>query len=635
MKAVNQVASVKGVGMKPWKQALFIDHYIASAIAWGGARRAARMATKNWRDRDVIEFIDIKRGGFLWSANNSILADKEFWEAAREPRPSHGRRVFEAIVGAAYWDASGEPGIINVDMLNLNTNGMDKITGATLINENVYTDLHHKTKEMIDNVLAHVKQVSYPFITNPCFAADTLIVTDKGAFPIKDLVGKEVNVWDGTNWRTVNNFRVTGTDQPMLKITLTSGDVLRVTPAHTMYLADNTKLTAADLVPGSVLLTAPHIAETPFTVASVDTDGIDAEVYCCTVYGTHKITTAIGITTGQCGEIVLSNYGGYCVIGDVNLARVTHMKQALDAVSLMSKFLVRVNRMRCEYAAEVERTNRIGVSLTGIHEFAWNLYGLTFWDLIGYYDVMGTPAAVQHKAHLFWWGLHHMQREAENSATVTADRFGMVSPHTVTTIKPSGTVSKVMNVTEGAHLPALKHYLRWVQFKIGDADIDTLTARGYPFKDISHRYSGHVAIGFPTKQPIVDLMGDKVVTADETTPEQNFKWLRLLEHFWLGENGRNNQVSYTLKYDSKTTSYQDFMDMILEWQPQVRCCSVMPQSDWRESERIYGYVPEQPITKDEYEAYMAVINPVAKEAYDDEQLMCEGGVCPIEMDINR
>ena len=36
---------------------------------------------------------------------------------------------------------------------------------------------------------------------------------------------------------------------------------------------------------------------------------------------------------------------------------------------------------------------------------------------------------------------------------------------TVTTVKPAGTTSKLFGLTEGAHLPARRQYLRWVQFK--------------------------------------------------------------------------------------------------------------------------------------------------------------------------
>ncbi len=857
MTALSQIYSIKNAGMKPWKQAMFVDHYLAASVVWGGARRAARMSVKNWRDRDVIEFVDIKRGGFLWSSNNSILADQEFWEAARKPQHSHARRVFEAVVNAAYHDSTGEPGFINIDLCNNNKDGMDLITGSNFIDPVVYGDLHPRTQDMAANVLIHIKKLQYPFLTNPCFAADTLIVTDKGARPIQDLVGETVRIHDGIEWREVDNFRVTGHDQPMLKITLYDGSELRITPAHTMILENGRRIAASTLkigdklqlstkeydgdtsmaaaylkgfllgdgtignkddngnsgnpviylyepkymcanrllesakdletvvrtnaveslsfvdassgrsvrkmmtglsvrkedvyswckeyrsglppyiftlnrqskldflagffdadgtttdsvngygyqlssvniqllkdvqtllksigiatklglmkaagkkaLPGGTYDTqdcwrlvmaqshakcfaeqvtfcrlpsfanrklAYSIKSKASVVTNVVEDGVDTLVYCCTVAHTHSVSLGIGITTGQCGEIVLSTYGGLCIIGDLCLAHANNMHDALDAADQLAKFLVRVNLMQSEYSAEVKRTNRIGVSLTGIHEFAYKMFGLTFRDMISYYDVLSTPAAISHKAHQFWGAIAQLRRMAEVSANQISDELGMTHPHTVTTIKPSGTVSKVMNCTEGAHLPALAHYLRWVQFKQGDPDIATLTARGYPMKDISHKYSGHIAIGFPTKQPIVDLMGDKVTTADDTTPEENFIWLRLLEHHWLGSlPGQNNQISYTLKYDASKVSYTEFMEMILKWQPQVRCCSVMPASDWKESEKIYGYVPEQPITAAEYAGMMSKISaPVEKEQYDDEQLACESGVCPIEPDINR
>ncbi len=502
MDALARVAHVKGAGMRPWKQALFVDHALASCVAMGGVRRAARMAVKSWRDRDVIEFIDIKRGGFLWSANNSILADAEFWEGARQPRHSHARRVFEAAVNAAYWDSTGEPGFINVDKMNRNTDGTETITGKTCVDPTVYVDLHPRTTDMIDNVLSHVKKLRYPFIVNPC------------------------------------------------------------------------------------------------------------------------------------GEIVLSTWGGYCVIGDVNLARAETLEDALDAVGLMSRFLVRCNLMRSEYAAEVRRTNRIGVSLTGIHEFAWKHFGLTFRDIINA-DHTGLIGVCRGQTAAFWNFIASLRERAVAEAATFSKVVGLPAPHTVTTVKPSGTISKVMNCTEGAHLPALAHYLRWVQYKSDDPAVADLVGRGYPMEDVGHRYPDHVVIGFPTKQPIVDLMGDAVTTADETTPEENFRWLKLLERHWLGADCENNQISYTLKFDASRVTYPEFMDMILEWQPQVRCCSVMPASDWRESKKVYGYVPEQPITAEEYATLMAAITaPVKREAYDDEQLACEGGVCPIEPDVN-
>jgi hypothetical protein len=89
-----------------------------------------------------------------------------------------------------------------------------------------------------------------------------------------------------------------------------------------------------------------------------------------------------------------------------------------------------------------------------------------------------------------------------------------------------------------------------------------------------------------------------------------------------------------LKYDQSKVSYLQFMDLVLEYQPLVRCCAVMPHSDWRESEKIYGYVPEEPISAEQYDRFMAEITPVLHEPYEDDVLACGSGACPIEPDIN-
>jgi ribonucleotide reductase alpha subunit len=256
MYALKKLATVKDAGMRPWKQALFIDHYLSSCVVLGGIRRSSRIAIKSWRDKDIIEFIDIKRVesdlAKLYTANNSVAVDAEFWEQAARPEPSHARRVFEAAVGAAYFDKTGEPGFLNVDRLTNNETGMDKITEENYISEELKTilDLHPKTIEMIQQTIRWAKKKRYKFIVNPC------------------------------------------------------------------------------------------------------------------------------------GEIVLSMIGGYCVIGDICLSNVSDKQEALDAAHLMPRFLMRVNTMPSLYKSEVERTNRIGVGITGIHEFAYKHFGYTFWDLL-------------------------------------------------------------------------------------------------------------------------------------------------------------------------------------------------------------------------------------------------------------
>lgn len=491
MRALCKVATVKGAGMKPWKQALFIDHYVASCVVMGNVRRAARMSTKYWKDRDVIEFIDIKRGGFLWSSNNSITVDEEFWREANDPRPSHARRVFEAAVGAAYFDQTGEPGFINVDKLNQNRTGMENITASNFICSSMksgkHLQLHRRTYEMIDNVLEVMKSKVYPFITNPC------------------------------------------------------------------------------------------------------------------------------------GEIALAVYGGYCIIGNICLAHCDTLQEARDAAAMLPQFLIRVNMMDAIYKSEVIRTNRIGVGITGIHEFAWKHFNANFHNLI------------EGKATKFWSFIRELRTIAETSAAAYAENNNMEVPHTVTMVAPNGTISKVMNCTEGGHLPSVLHQMRWVTFPKSGPKWKEYESKGYPVKDISHQYQGAVVVGFPRRQPILDIMPAEVTrTANGVSISDHFKWLELLEASWIGSSGENNQISYTINYNPKEVNFNEFMDMILKYQPRVKCCTVMPVGETS----AYAYIPEEPISEEHYWEVKNRIEAVEREAYNESELLCEGGVCPIEKNMN-
>src|SRR6185437_4546877 len=106
--------------MEPWEQALRIDHHLSVEVQVGGARRAARMATKSWRDPGALRFIRLKEAGGLWTANNSVLVDAELWARVRggdpaNPLAQHALAVFEEATRCAW--VNGEPGFINGDRL--------------------------------------------------------------------------------------------------------------------------------------------------------------------------------------------------------------------------------------------------------------------------------------------------------------------------------------------------------------------------------------------------------------------------------------------------------------------------------------------------------------------------------------
>ena len=204
------------------------------------------------------------------------------------------------------------------------------------------------------------------------------------------------------------------------------------------------------------------------------------------------------------------------------------------------------------------------------------------------------------------------------------------------TLKPAGTTSKLFGLCEGAHLPSMREYLRWVQFRSDDPLIEEYRDAGYPCRDLKI-YSGTTIVGFPTIPTICTLgMGDRLVTAAEATPWEQYIYLSLLEKYWIcgvEEDGETpleesgNQVSYTLKYDPSILDFNEFKMALVQGQRYIRCCSVMPQSDGS----VYEYLPEETVTKAEFEAISEAISRSAmKEDIGVEHVDCDNGACPID-----
>ncbi len=352
------------------------------------------------------------------------------------------------------------------------------------------------------------------------------------------------------------------------------------------------------------------------------------------------------MTTNPCGEIALHVTGGYCVIADfapllacpvaldsfapgaapASVAK-TWDERIEDSVRLAVRFLIRANRMNALYGQEVARTNRIGVGPTGLHEWAWMRFGLTFRDLLD-----------EDRSAAFWTALQRLSDHAKQEANAYARELGMARPATVTTVKPAGTTSKLFGLTEGAHLPARRQYLRWVQFKgVRDdsggwtPDSDRLLAdyevRGYPVRAL-RSFPGMSIVGFPIV-PLLQRMGlgEALVTAPEASPEEQYRWLGLLERHWIGQE-QGNQVSYTLKVFTDRHDLDAFRRIVREEQPKVRCCSVLPSRP--DAELGYEYLPEEEVPAEWFAALAAAIDDEAvREAVDAAHLQCASGVCPI------
>lgn len=885
MSAIVNIAKLRDAGMKPWRSALYADHYAAAVVLVGGARRAARIATKWWRDPDVLDFIRVKRGGkFLWSANNSVLVDAEFWRLVREAKTSDpvetgdlpadaawAEAVFDAVMNASYHDGTGEPGFVNADKFNAHID-KDEVNLAALDVDRMFDtdrlEMSDDAKEMLLDVVRRGLMSQYPMIVNPCVTGDTWVDTVEGPRRVAELIDTPFTALvDGKPYRCETGFWKTG-DKQVYRIKTSRGFEVRATDNHKFLVERNRRpklgggynydrewVEVKDLLAGDRIVldqpdvvagfqgsvdfergwllgeivgdggynadrdysaylrfwgeNAEHMArmaegfvrehlspdvrfggarfnathqswqvgaaclerlcdgliqsgtkagtdaleqQTPgfvagflcgifdadgsvqgstnkgvsvrlgqsdldrlkmvqrmllrlgvvstiyekrreagqqvlpdgnggskgyetksqhelvianssvenfaqvvgfydpekkgrlsevlrgrkralnrddFTsmVVEIVEDGFEA-VYDCTVNEAHRFS-ANGLTAHNCGEIQLVKWGGYCIIGDGVPFHASSIEEAENALRAMTRALIRVNLMDALYKGEVARTNRIGVGLTGLHEFAMKFFGYGWHDLVD-----------EEKSRDFWETLARFSQAVKQEAKRYATKLGMPVPHTDTTIKPAGTTSKLFGLTEGAHLPPMLTYLRWVQFRSDDPLVEEYRAKGYPVKDLKV-YDGTTVVGFPTMPTITDLarslgLEHKLVTAGEATPEEQFEYLRLLEKYWIAgkmQRDTGNQVSYTLKYDPARVSFQDYENVMRENLASVKCVSVMPQIDVT----AYEYQPEEPVTKAEYERIARQIEKTEQraggameESIDLEHIACDAGGCPVD-----
>jgi hypothetical protein len=229
------------------------------------------------------------------------------------------------------------------------------------------------------------------------------------------------------------------------------------------------------------------------------------------------------------------------------------------------------------------------------------------------------------RAAKFWRTLEEIQKAITAEAISYSKELGVNVPHTMLTIKPAGTTSKLFGLTEGWHLPSMAFYLRWVQFRYDDPLVVKYLNAGYPVRELT-TYEGTCIVGFPTAPVIAQIMpANQLVTAGEATPEDQYKWLQLGEKYWLGDK-YDNQISYTLKYDPEVVDLKHFTEMLRKYQRTIKCCSVMPQT----SETSYEYLPEEQITKAKYEDILHNIQSVMNEEIDKAHIDCSTGACPID-----
>jgi len=307
-----------------------------------------------------------------------------------------------------------------------------------------------------------------------------------------------------------------------------------------------------------------------------------------------------------CAEILLGNKA-FC-----NLVEVDVGKFKGDSYGLR----------RAVYIASRANYRQTCVNLNdGILQEAWHLNN-EFLRLCG----VGLTGIVR-RPDLQSYDYAELSRTAIAGAYSMADEFGTPRPKNVTTIKPSGTLSKVMDTTEGVHKPLGKYIFNNVTFGRFDPLVALCRSAGY--KVVDHPIDKEaVLITFPVKWEDVEFTTVNGVEVNVESAVEQLERYKMIMTNYCQQN-----VSATISYDvSEVDQIVDWL--MLNWDLYVGVSFLFRADPTKRAKDLgYLYLPQEVVTKEEYEAYIVNLQPIDLEKSNDIDAPiedeCASGACPV------
>ena len=261
----------------------------------------------------------------------------------------------------------------------------------------------------------------------------------------------------------------------------------------------------------------------------------------------------------------------------------------------------------------------------GVLQEAWHLNN-EFLRLCG----VGLTGIVR-RPDLGSYDFVELQRAATSGAYSMADELGLPRPKNVTTVKPSGTLSKIMDTTEGVHKPLGKYVFNNVNFSKHDPLVPLCRQAGYRVFD-NPMDPESVLITFPVRWD--DVPFEKVIR-DSKELEVNLETAvsQLERYKMLMQNWCQQNVSATISYS--VDEVDQIVDWLLEnWDLYVGVSFLFRADPTKTAKDLgYLYLPQEVVSKEVFDEYVSRIQPVqideANTFEEMESMECAGGACPV------
>ena len=243
---------------------------------------------------------------------------------------------------------------------------------------------------------------------------------------------------------------------------------------------------------------------------------------------------------------------------------------------------------------------------------------------------------ISQRDDLSAYDIETMKRVAIHSAYSMADELGLQKPKNVTTVKPSGTLSKVMSTTEGVHRPLGKYIFNNINFGPNDPMLPILRDAGYEVYPNPNMPTEGVLVKFPIKWDNIKFdkyvrdNGEVIEVNNESAIGQLERYKKYQVH-WCQQNV-SNTISYSVDEVPQIINW--FME---NWEIYVGVSFLFRADPTKTAKDLgYMYLPQEVTTEAKYNEYVANLKPVNLDKLSDsmenemDSQECSGGSCPVK-----
>ena len=304
-----------------------------------------------------------------------------------------------------------------------------------------------------------------------------------------------------------------------------------------------------------------------------------------------------------CGEIILRPQE-FCNLTEVIIREEDTLQTLLEKVEIATilgtfqSTLTDFRYLRSIWKKNVEEERLLGVSLTGIMD----------------HPVLGIVSDKTKE-----W-LTKMREHAIEVNKKWAKVLGIPESAAITTVKPSGTVSQLVDSSSGIHPRMSRYYIRTVRNDKKDPLSDFLIEQGVPYETDVMKDSNWV-FSFPMKSPTHCRIASEMTAIDQ------LEHYLMYNDFWTEHNP--SITVYVREHE-----WLEVAAWVFKHFDGLNGVSFLPYND-----SIYQQAPYQPIEEEDYVKMMETFPVVDFDKYNVNEyedktqgvqtLACVGGVCEI------